>query len=459
MAIWTFPLKSINGSNMYSDKDFRRFYANIFSSGIIPNIDLKGNLSLQVLQTEIPSMSIRVGPGVDMINGGHIMNTNFKSFSVPAPLTTQKRIDCIVAQWNESTNSGDIIYKKNTTQVIRSQNIWEHKLAEIVVPANATSISQVNIKDTRADPEVCGYSSPFEQIDVGDLMAQYETQVQEWFNQAKTNVSGMISNYDQQFQVWFKNLKNQLDDNQAGNLQNQINNSIHDAGSIDYGTDLNTLINPGFYTIRGEKPNAILHYPSGVSLTANDTTYSFVVVYKSSSNSMVTQHFLDNLSGDFFVRKNDWGAWSDWKKIAFDSEVVHLTGEETITGSKTFKELHFSSDTPKTPLEIDTNWTANGHYVKMTNGILSIHIEGIRPKKDGLTGQTYYTVAKLPSNFRKFVSDHHIEFVWSNVNGGASRYGGKVEKGTGNIIFYLMPGADKINSNHRFSVYIPYVPV
>ncbi|MGY0187125.1 hypothetical protein [Lactococcus petauri] len=209
MAIWTFPLKSINGSNMYSDKDFRRFYANIFSSGIIPNVDLEGNLSLQVLQTETPSMNIRVGPGVDMINGGHIMNTAIKEFPIPAPLTTQERIDCIVAQWNDSTNSGDIIYKKNTTQIVRSQDIWEHKLAEIVVPANATSISQANITDTRANPDVCGYSSPFEKIDVGDLAAQFKA---------------LTDEYNLEFQAWFKNLKNQLDDNQAANLQNQIDN-------------------------------------------------------------------------------------------------------------------------------------------------------------------------------------------------------------------------------------------
>lgn len=227
MAIWTFPLKSINGSNMYSDKDFRRFYANIFSSGIIPNVDLEGNLSLQVLQTETPSMNIRVGPGVDMINGGHIMNTAIKEFPIPAPLTTQDRIDCIVAQWNDSTNSGDIIYKKNTTQIIRSQDIWEHKLAEIVVPANASSISQVNITDTRADPDVCGYSSPFEQIEVGDLAAQFRA---------------LTDSYNLEFQAWFKNLKDQLDDNQAANLQNQINN-----------LELSTVKLTGNQTIEGEK--------------------------------------------------------------------------------------------------------------------------------------------------------------------------------------------------------------
>lgn len=140
------------------------------------------------------------------------------------------------------------------------------------------------------------------------------------------------------------------------------------------------------------------------------------------------------------------------------SDYVKNTRDEIITGKKTFEDLHFSSDTEKTPLEIDSKWTANGHYVKMTNGVLSIHVDSIRPK-DALTGQPYYTVAKLPAYFKDFVHDHSIEFVWSNINGGESTYGGKVEKDTGNILFYLMPSSNRINSNHRFSIYLTYVPV
>ncbi|MBS4460848.1 pyocin knob domain-containing protein [Lactococcus petauri] len=300
MAIWTFPLKSINGSNMYSDKDFRRFYANIFSSGIIPNVDLEGNLSLQVLQTETPSMNIRVGPGVDMINGGHIMNTAIKEFPIPAPLTTQERIDCIVAQWNDSTNSGDIIYKKNTTQIVRSQDIWEHKLAEIVVPANATSISQANITDTRANPDVCGYSSPFEKIDVGDLAAQFKA---------------LTDEYNLEFQAWFKNLKNQLDDNQAANLQNQINNSIHDGGQIPVGTDLDLFINPGFYAASGRIPDTeLINYPEGIKLSGSGTIYAQIVVFKNASSSMVKQVFYDQQSADEYTRSYANNTWQPWQK-------------------------------------------------------------------------------------------------------------------------------------------------
>ena len=311
MAIWTFPLKSINGSNMYSDKDFRRFYANIFSSGIIPNVDLEGNLSLQVLQTETSSMNIRVGPGVDMINGGHIMNTDFKEFSVPAPLTTQERIDCIVAQWNDSTNSGDIIYKKNTTQIIRSQDIWEHKLAEIVVPANASSISQINIKDTRADPEVCGYSSPFEQIDVGDIAAQFRA---------------LTDSYSLEFQAWFQNLKNQLDDNQAANLQNQIDaiNGVIVQKEIPEGANLDD------YKTEGDFAKASAPVVSG---TPNGVTGAFRLSVRTMLGSTAFyQTLYDYATAAMYIRFANFSGWKPWQKVGTDVEDFPWTDLKPGTG-------------------------------------------------------------------------------------------------------------------------------
>lgn len=146
-------------------------------------------------------------------------------------------------------------------------------------------------------------------------------------------------------------------------------------------------------------------------------------------------------------------------KASNDSDIVHKSGTETITGAKTFEELHFSSDTPKIPLTISDGWTANAHHARMNNGILSIYIQGIRPNTDGFTGESYPVVATLPDELKGIIKDHDIPFMWSNYQGGQVTYAGRVEKLTGKITLYLMPNTNKINSNHRFSVYIPYVPV
>ncbi|QQC73023.1 phage baseplate protein [Lactococcus garvieae] len=414
MAIWTFPLKSINGSNMYSDKDFRRFYANIFSSGIIPNVDLEGNLSLQVLQTETPSMNIRVGPGVDMINGGHVMNTAIKEFPIPAPLTTQERIDCIVAQWNDSTNSGDIIYKKNTTQIVRSQDIWEHKLAEIVVPANATSISQANITDTRANPDVCGYSSPFEKIDVGDLAAQFKA---------------LTDEYNLEFQAWFENLKNQLDDNQAANLQNQINtiNGVIVQKNIPDGANLDEYKAEGEFSKK--TPTIVVGAPEGVTGAFRLSVRTML------GSSGIFQTLYDYVTRSMYYRigNTTLGFNLPWKRVATTDDI---------------KELMAGDTDGFLPLTMDKGFTANQAEYCIKNGWIYITVQGARPNST-VTGESYYTFLTLPAEITAHIT-HNEGFMWSNFQGGGTTYSGGILS-NGQVQLYLSPKTNSLASNHRFS--------
>lgn len=233
MALFVFPLKSINGSNMYNNDDFRQYFANFISTGILANVPLAGSTAFQVTQTDSPSMNVIVGSGVAWIIGGQVMNTSPLSFKIPAPLTSQSRTDSIVVQWSNSSNNGDIIYKQNSTQVVQTNDVYELQLCKILVPANATNISQANITDMRADTSVCGFSSPYEAIKTGDLLAQFKSELE---------ANGVL------FEDWFKNLKNQLDDNQASNLQNQID----DLG-IEKADEDKVVHNTGDETIAGTK--------------------------------------------------------------------------------------------------------------------------------------------------------------------------------------------------------------
>ena len=307
MAIWAFPFPSVNGDRAYSNTDFIQFYANIFSTGIIPTIPIPGATAFQVTETETPSLYVNVGIGAAIIGGGQVMNTAVKQFQIQAPLTSQSRTDSFVIQWNNSTRGGDIVYKPNSTQVIQTADIWELQLATIVVPANAAIISQSNITDTRADSTVCGYSTPFESLKTGDLLAQFK--------------SDLEAN-EQLFAEWFENVKDQLDDDAAGHLQNEID--------------------------------------------------------------------------DLDARK------------ANDNEVVHNTGDESISGEKTFtdnvsvKNITVAGDVPKT--EITTFWA---NFKEYTTGIYPTYsvkngrvvLQGaVTPKSNQAGGPaTNYGVFYLPS--------------------------------------------------------------
>ncbi|WP_035000844.1 pyocin knob domain-containing protein, partial [Lactococcus garvieae] len=72
---------------------------------------------------------------------------------------------------------------------------------------------------------------------------------------------------------------------------------------------------PGFYVISGRKPDTeITNYPPGVSLNSAGAMYAQIIVYKNASSGMILQHFLDNISGNMYMRKYYSNSWSIWKK-------------------------------------------------------------------------------------------------------------------------------------------------
>lgn len=73
-----------------------------------------------------------------------------------------------------------------------------------------------------------------------------------------------------------------------------------------------------------------------------------------------------------------------WQRIANNSEVVHLAGDETIGGKKTFTEdlkansLEVSGDLPKGDLAAKTGFAINGSpWYRVKNGLLQISCTGL----------------------------------------------------------------------------------
>ena len=162
-------------------------------------------------------MNITVKAGSGFTNGYFYRNTTdlIKTLSVADGV--YNRIDRIVKRWS-------LVNRNITVQVLegaaatvptapaltRNAEIYEEALADIYIPAGATSIVQSNITDRRADSKLCGIvTSALQQIDLTSFIAQFNAWMDE--NEAA-------------FDEWFDNIQAQLSGDVAGNLQNQINN-------------------------------------------------------------------------------------------------------------------------------------------------------------------------------------------------------------------------------------------
>ncbi|WP_243418938.1 BppU family phage baseplate upper protein [Lactococcus petauri] len=160
-----------------------------------------------------------------------------------------------------------------------------------------------------------------------------------------------------------------------------------------------------------------------------------------------------------------------WQRIANNSEVVHLAGDETIEGKKTFTgsleaQLLSSDGTPLrtatfdadgqalstdrelTPLTMASGFTANAAEYCIKGRWIFITVQGARPTSNQ-TGSSYYTFLKLPSEIVKHLS-HTEAFMWSNFQGGGAAYSGGILN-TGDVQLYASPSSVTIGSNHRYS--------
>lgn len=201
---------SVNRDRVYDASDVAKFISKFFTNGIFNN-------SLAVSAND--NMTVTLAIGQANINGYGYENTETLTLDISEADNELNRIDSIIIRLDLSNRQitaevleGQYASTPSQPSITRSGNIFDLRLANISVPANTTRITSSMITDTRYGSDCGNVTQAVTSLDTTDLFNQYQT----WFTD------------------WFQNLQNQLDDNQAGHLQNEIN---------DLNTDLTEEIN------------------------------------------------------------------------------------------------------------------------------------------------------------------------------------------------------------------------
>lgn len=237
MAQWFFPFQDVGGDREYSDSDFSLFYQHLFTNGVFINVG-KG---LQVQAMKTPAMQVQIAIGAAHINGRQFMNTDVVVLDVPVASSTQDRVDSVVLRLDLSNRIISLEYKTGDIKVTRNEFVWELQLATVKVTKNSSVIKEASITDTRANDSVCGYSSPFEKVDVSGLEDQYAGMLADIYKEVQNKLNDIINEatntaadsknkqhdalqdmYDS-FQRWFDNIQTDLGGDVGSDLQNQIN--------------------------------------------------------------------------------------------------------------------------------------------------------------------------------------------------------------------------------------------
>ncbi|MBR1677281.1 MAG: hypothetical protein IJ706_08240 [Clostridia bacterium] len=139
---------------------FRLLFANLISNGVLAS---PGNC-FQVLAGS--GLSVNRQPGFGLVKGAFAYDEAVNTLTLETAPTQYSRIDRYILRVNYADRCVEELIRTGTPaaspvapELIRptSGDYYELALADITVTANATVISQANIKDDRPDSSLCGY--------------------------------------------------------------------------------------------------------------------------------------------------------------------------------------------------------------------------------------------------------------------------------------------------------------
>lgn len=215
---------SVNHDRTYDASDVARFLKKFFTNGIFNN-------SLQV--TANNNMTVSVATGQANIEGYGYENDSSLTLDITDADSELSRIDSVILRLDLSNRQitvqileGNSSSSPSQPTIIRTGNIYDLRLANILVSAGATRIITENITDTRFGADCGNVVGAVQQIDTSNVFAQYEAM----------------------FNAWFNELQVELDGDVAANLENQIinlENEVGDLSDLDTSnkTDLVSAIN------------------------------------------------------------------------------------------------------------------------------------------------------------------------------------------------------------------------
>lgn len=263
----------------YLADDFARYFRAFITSGIIAD---GGNIaeSLQVVANDDMTTTLKKG---NLIIDGYryelIEDMIFHHTAADGVLDRIDRIsvtlDTAEREIHAVVREGEYSYKPVAPQCRRTSEHTDYVVADVRVVAGAIKIVQANITDTRLSTELCGIAFPFWKLDTQAFFAQLNSfynefvaksdrsyqQFQDWqedkkaeieawqaeevkqtddwqkketddftawmegfINQWESWLLGETKGWQEEIIDWFNNLREQLTENAAVSLQEQIGN-------------------------------------------------------------------------------------------------------------------------------------------------------------------------------------------------------------------------------------------
>lgn len=148
---------SSDGDRVYDATDFAAYFGSLVSNGVF----YASATNLQA--TPGNGLAVSVAAGSAWINGYRYENTDDLNLPLTTANGSNPRIDRIVVRLSQVSRNiqlavvdGTPAATPSTPALTRTSDIYELGIADVLIPAAATSIATNNITDTRLNTSLCG---------------------------------------------------------------------------------------------------------------------------------------------------------------------------------------------------------------------------------------------------------------------------------------------------------------
>lgn len=161
-------------------EDLQEIYSKFFTNGVYAD---PGDTFAVVA---VSGMGVNVKPGGCLINGTFGIELEERPLVIQASDPSNPRKDTVVLRWNKNVEARSIdLYvvqgapadDPQRPALTRNESVYEIGIADVLIPAGASSIQQQYIADTRPDESRCGYVTPLMEFDATGLYEQIQAQV------------------------------------------------------------------------------------------------------------------------------------------------------------------------------------------------------------------------------------------------------------------------------------------
>lgn len=217
---------SLNGDRKYNAEQVSSLFDGLIIDGVFASI----GTAFAVKATT--GITVNVGIGKAWFNHTWTLNDSILPLEAPEAEVLLDRIDAVVLEVDatESVRANSIKFVKGTPSSAPSNptltnegTVHQYPLCYIYRKFGSSAITQADITNMVGTESTPFVTAMLQTISLDELLGQWQSELDQFVDARQDEVDQWIATEQADFLAWYNQMKGQLGEDAAGNLQNQIN--------------------------------------------------------------------------------------------------------------------------------------------------------------------------------------------------------------------------------------------